>query len=129
MCYQPTTCNLLCISTWSCCFDETASALWEKCSRSKSSYVFFFSNSLFYYLFVFCGFCVLCVFCCFQFFIPQALGDRTLRQQYRSSLKAEMRGISMDMLELLNFQLCNVLLILVHSDAFSIIQRCRRFSS
>ena len=132
MCYQPTTCNLLCISTWSGRFDETVSAFWEECSNSKSCHVFSFPTvfRLFHYLFV--------SHLCFALLSVRAFGDRTLRQQYRSSLKAEMRGMSLDMFELLNFQLCYVLVILVqsdafhivqmHSDAFSIIQRCHHFS-
>ena len=59
---------------------------------------------------------------CFALLSVRAFGDRTLRQQYRSSLKAEMRGMSLDTFELLNFQLCYVLVILVQSDAFHIVQ-------
>ena len=119
MCYQPTTCNLLCISTRSGRFDETVSAFWEECSNSKSchvSHVFSFPTvfRLFHYLFV--------SHLCFALLSVRAFGDRTLRQQYRSSLKAEMRGMSLDMFELLNFQLCYVLVILVQSDAFHIVQ-------
>ena len=101
--------------TWSGRFDETVAHSGRNAQTAKAVMFSLFDCFPTVSLFV-------CVHLCFALLSVRAFGDRTLRQQYRSSLKAEMRGMSLDMFELLNFQLCYVLVILVQSDAFHIVQ-------